>query len=374
MERISRREFIWPYLPGFPLALGLLAQACDSEVLQRPPQPQLLNPQILQMGDVLTFDRYAFLLRSNKAYEILDLERYKRATKLEQYGRRIMPATIDELENYPLGQIPTSGGLGIIDPFTGELKDANQFGGEMLIFWAGFMTDEGMPYNEIVPTEDTFVEMRGEFKKYAFGLADSLFFTYGERGLDRYKAVHTGRSPKDNIANALEYFEIIKETFPLVQFNFIAHSLGGIFALEAARRHQDAINSLTLINSPIRGIRRTWDRALKTQIARELLRPYIGDEQVTGYLFNRWDDKTFQKDLDAFTLFFTGMGRGLTVVVSEDDPIVPEESATVKGAKEIILSVGNLPLLKYLEAHGRPLQNRGVKSAIVGNIGRNLAA
>ena len=276
-----------------------------------------------QMGDVVIVDREHYLLRQNQSHPILDLEKYKRFSKLTEYGRKILPASTDLFARYPIVQPNKLTDLGLIDPFSGEFKDQKQFGGEMLVFFGGFMTDEGMPYSEILPDEDTFVEIRKKLRKTNWHARDALFFTYGEKGLNKYQSKHTVRLPQDNITNALEFFEKIKSLFPLVQFNLIAHSLGGIFALEVARRHQDAINNLILVNSPIRGIEQTFARRVETRFARQILKPMIGDEQVSDYLFSLWSNQLHQKTLDGFATSFIRSGRSLMVVIAEDDPIVP---------------------------------------------------
>ena len=256
-------------------------------------------------------------------------------------------------------QIPP---LGKIDPFTGELKSPDR---EALIFFGGFMTDEGIPYNEIVPIKDTFTDLRQKLKTYGWNATDSFFFTYGVRGIDRYKATDTARSPREIIKHTVEFFETIEQMFPLVQFHLFAHSLGGIFALEVAKRYSGKVKSLSFINSPVKGIEPTIGMRLRTGLLTQAVRPWIGEEKVTGYLFDLWNNREYQEGLVEFARNFTESGRKLVTVISKDDPIVPKESSSIPGSDEILLSLGsvgfNLFLLDYLrdclDAHGRPLRN-----------------
>ena len=260
--------------------------------------------------------------------------------------------------------------VGKIDPFTGELKSPDK---EALIFFGGFMTDEGIPYNEIVPMKDTFTALRQKLKTYGWNATDSFFFTYGVKGLDRYKSTDTARSPRENIRHAFEFFETLEQMFPIVQFHLIAHSLGGIFALEVAKRHAAKIKSLTLINSPVRGIEPTIGTRLRTALLTQVARPWIGEEKVTGYLFDIWNNRTYQNELLEFARSFTGSGKTLLTVISKDDPVVSKESSMIPGADEITLSLGsvrfNILILDYLrdclDAHGRPLRDDEAMEGII---------
>lgn len=110
---------------------------------------------------------------------------------------------------------------------------------------------------------------------------------------------------------------------------------------------------------------------------RKLLEPYIGEEKVSDYLFGAWDSKKYQKELEEFVSFFTSIGRQIIVVVDESDPVVPVESSTVKGAKEIRLAKTTnapIPINEWLVAHGRPLREKGVIGQIGDELGENLAA
>lgn len=378
MDReVSRRKFLGDFAI---ITAALILPGCEVSASTIPGAVLDAKTSVdgLQMGDVITIGNEAFLLRLDKAYPILDLEKYKRFSKLMEYGRRVVPVSRNILDNYALGKLPPPSDFGTIDKFTSDFKAPKQFGGEINVYFAGFMTDGGSVSTIIKPGETTFVRIREGLQSKNWKLTDSLFFTYGEKGFDQYAATDTARSPKENITFAREYLKALKTNYPLAQFNLIGHSLGGLLALEAARENPDAINNLILLNAPIKGIEKNIFREGflawgKGQV--KSLVPYLDltKEEVTDYLFNLWENKTYQADLEKFVESFTKMGRNFVTIFAEDDAIVPKESATVKGAKQRSLTVGSVPILQALEAHGRPLKDKGIIDFIIQIIGQNLA-
>ena len=281
----------------------------------------------------------------------------------------------DGFQDYPVDEVPRE--RRIYDKTTRTEKINNPLGQEILVFFPGLTTDGGMPYETIKPVSDTFVSLLVGLKTKKWGLENSFFFTYGKERLIEYEAKHTARSPEENMRYAIDFISVLKEEFPLAQFNIICHSLGGLFGLAAAQKHPDAINNLILINSPIRGIEGNLFRKGLVGAGRKLLEPYIGDEKVSDYLFNLWGNKKYQRELGEFVLFFTSIGRKIIVVTDENDPIVPVESASVKGAKEIRLAKTTnapIPINEWLVAHGRPLRDKEAIGQIGGELGENLAA
>lgn len=353
-------------------------------------------------GDLFVLNEKTYLLRNNKRYPIPNLEKYKRYTKFEPYGRKIFTSPAGSFNQLPLGEIsklPT-----IIDLFTGEIKKNRPFGGEINVYFSGFLTDGGNISETIRSATDSFVDIRKNLLAQGWDPSlESIFFTYGEKAIEKataeYKAKNTARPPTENIKNALEFFQVLKEQFPPVQFNVFGHSLGAIFALEIARKHSDAINNLILINGPIRGLEASFLEKMAVKLAlKPALMPFIGgiEEKVTDYLFGIWEDKDYQKKLEEFVRFFTSIGRRMTIVIDKTDPIVPEESAVVSGAEIIPLSTDNPPVISVrdligigisgiseeewmemgknlLQAHGRPLKDKRVIEEIGKRIGQDLA-
>lgn len=372
-EKVSRRTFVRGafltaaavcFLPGCEMS-----SASPGEVLGAS-----ISPDRLQMGDVVLMDQTAYLLRHNQAYPVLDLEKYRRFSKLAQYGRRVVSVPSSLAGEYPVVErrVPPLN-IGVINPFTGLLEDPKSFGGEINLFFPGFLTDEGMPYESIYPAKETFVAVRKTLEAQKWGTADTIFFTYGKVGLDHYQASDTARSPQENIDHARNFLAKLKEEFPFAQFNLIAHSLGGIFALEAARQHLDAVNNLIFINSPIRGIEKTPDRVVKTWLAK----PFIGrEEKVTDYLFALWSNREYQEGLKIFVKHLISSGRKLKVIISSNDPIVPKTSAIVEGADVLIVPAppNSGGLLADLQSHGRPLKDQKALEFIDQSLGENLAA
>lgn len=406
----ARRDLVFRKIP---LAIGGIAFALSGcqvpqlESLVTPPKKERKDSP--ESGDIIFVDNKPYLLRNDKRYPIPDLEKYRRYTKLDQYGRKVITSPGESYRNYPLVESVSPSaildwmiGLSGLDPKAqGVAKEKLQKklreGGEMLVFFPGFMTEKGEVYDVMKPYVDTFTTLIKGLAPKKWGLEDCLFFNYGEKlWIDEYPTQNTARSPEENIRHALEFLKTLKEEFPFIQFNLIGHSLGGLFALAATMEHYDAINNLILINSPIKGIEGTWGRRLLTQSARPLLRVWgVEDEKVTSYLFNLWGDKAYQRRLEDFVSFFTSIGRKISVVVDENDSIVPLKSASLEKAAEVRLRGTGRPqslwdptlYIRYLdasgyviqavreglEAHGRPLIDRGVIDYSARQLGEDLA-
>lgn len=374
---MNRREFLRDgaiFLAGIGV-LPLLSACEEPKEEQHEPQKTKEIEGVPQDGDVAVVGEEPFLLRNKKRYLIPDLRIYTRNTKLEWYGRKTLYLSQGSLQDRPIGDVPRARRL--FDKTTNVEKIINPFGQEILVFFPGFITDGGMPWETIRPASDTFVSLLVGLKPKGWGLADSFFFTYGKERLIEYEAKHTARSPEENMQYAIDFIATLKEEFPLAQFNIICHSLGGLFGLAAAKKHFDAINNLILINSPIRGIEGTLFRKGLAGTGRKLLEPYVGDEKVSDYLFDAWSNKKYQKELEEFVSFFTSIGRQIIVVVDESDPVVPAESSSLKGAKEIRLAKTTnapVPMGEWLVAHGRPLRDKGIVGQVGDELGENLAA
>lgn len=368
MERLTKRDFL-------KVSAATILLTCTGEFTSKDQKNPEKNNGRPQMGDVIVSGENSYLLRDSRFYPIPDLERYKTNTKFGKYGRKSWSLDTGSFPQLPVRELQATSN--VFDSFSGQFKRGRPLGGEINVYFPGFMTDKGIPYDIIRPEEDTFVDIREKLKERNWQLFDSIFFTYGKRAINKfseYQASDTSKSVGANIEHALEFMRYLKEIFPLAQFNLIAHSLGGIFALEVARKHGDAINNLILINSPVRGIDGNPVRRVQAQAAKLALKAYLGDEEVSDYLFDIWGKEGYQKDLVEFGESFTQTGRGLTIVTAEDDPFVPTESTVIKGADIVSIKVGSVPIINSLVAHGRPLKDEHVVKAIAEKIGENLSA
>lgn len=133
-DRYSRRFFL--------TSLGIIAlsAACESSIITRNQSPKTENGhEIPRMGDVLMVRDQAFLLRNNQAYQIPDIQRYRESTKMDKYGRKVFNVNQQTLNNYQVSdyKIDTSS-FGVIDEYTGDIKDNKNFGGEINVFFQDF--------------------------------------------------------------------------------------------------------------------------------------------------------------------------------------------------------------------------------------------
>lgn len=342
-------------------------------------------------GDVIFIDQKPYLLRAGKRYPIPDIDRLVEYTKFAKYGGRVFREQRLSIgvDSIPLGEVPQE--PTIIDPFTGDIKINKRLGGEMNIYVGGFLTDVGDVYNTSDPKKDIFLSIRKGLEQDGWQDFDNLFFNYGQRMSGRYETKDTARDPAENIKHALEFMQVLKEKFPLIKFNLIAHSLGGIFALACAMEHWDAINNLILINSPVRGFNGDDCQRRGAWILKQGLRLRLGmDEKVTDYLFSLWNNKTYQKEIEEFAEFMSGIGKRLIVIYTDGDRVVSPESAIIENAEllrlegptledECPVSIFpprvNIPTLREIaRRHGAPLKNPTVRNHIKEAIGKNLAA
>lgn len=384
-QRFSRRDFL--ALPGTTAAAVLLA-GCETQAQESSTTPSSHEQEdVPQMGDIVTAGDKAFLLRSGLLYPVPNLDTYKRNTKFEQYGRKAFSLKAGDLQGYPLGIVPNL--PTIIDPFSGGLKNNKRLGGEMNVYFGGFMTDGGDVYDVMKPEKDMFIDLRNGLKSKGWDpILDTIFFTYGEKsetkGVAQYEGKHTARNPRQNIKLALEFFQTLKERFPLCQFNLIGHSLGAVFALEVARLHADAMNNLILINGPVKGIERKDDKENVIRGLKAYTFFKFGFlEQATDYLFEIWENEKYQRELDDFVSSFTKKGRKITDIVDENDLVVPPESCYLEKAAVIkiprsseiktspVLDIGKLREAGV--AHGRPLKLQAVIDKVGEQFGYDLA-
>lgn len=345
-------------------------------------------------GDVIYINNSPYLLRSGKRYPIPDIDRFVEYTKFTKYRGRVFrePRFSIGLNSLPLGEVPQE--PAVIDPFTGDIKNNKRFGGETNIFIGGFLRDAGGIDNTSDPRKDTFLFIRKGLEQNNWQDFDNLFFNYGQSMTGRYETKDTAKDPVENIKHALEFMQALKEEFPLVQFNLIAHSLGGIFALACAMEHWDAINNLILVNSPVRGFSGDDCQKKGSWILKQGLRLSLGiDEKVTDYLFTIWNNKIYQREIEDFAGFFRRIGKRLVVIFTEDDQIVLPESAIIENAETIRIvgdnnedkegkcpvSIFPFPVVDIpgveaaLHAHGAPLTNGIVRNHIKERLGQNLA-
>lgn len=352
-----------------------------------PEFPPIRERKIPGEGDIVLIEGAPFLLGRNKRYPMPST--YPKNSKLERYGGRIIAVGGEQFARYPI--VDPSKQLTIVESVVNlhpniEERDMVRemiskklhSGGEMLLFYPGFLNDDGEPFNPFLPRVDTFTTFIRGLSSKDWQFWDSLFFNYGEDvWLDRYDIKNTMRDPRENIKHSKIFLASLKEELPLIRFNVIAHSLGCIFALTAAVEHPEKVNNLVLINGPLKGLEKTAGRVVEVSALKGMTAP-LGGEKVTDYLFGLWENKAYQKWLGDAVRFLRSIGVGVTVIVDEGDGIVPPESAFVEEAETLTIRTGEkkglLPDYKEgLKNHGRPLKYRAAIDYIAERIGQDLA-
>ena len=377
LERyVSRRRLLQAAAIPFITPLLLACQVPSTPIEKIIPSPTKEKENIPREGDIAAMNNAYYLIRNGMKYLLSNPQEYKRLTKFDKYSRRILPFSPGDFDKYQSGKVSEE--KYIIDLFTGQLKENRPLGGEINIYFPGFLTDGAMPYDLLIPRKDTFIAIRKNLEKNKWGEVESLFFTYGKSKFEEYGPKDTAIDPRENIKYALEFFKSLKESFPLVQFNLIGHSLGALFALEVARKYPDAVNNLILLSGPVRGFKYDFVRAQEIEFVRQALMKLGIIEEVIDYLVALWKDKNYQKGLDDFVKSFTASGKKIQVYTSNADSIVFEEEAYLPGVTTIIDAGGRkgglAAIPRIFEEHSRTHHDPVVQEKINNMIGENLAA
>lgn len=297
-------------------------------------------------GDVILVGNSYDLLLNGKRYVMSrdHFEAYRWRSKFDEYGGRVFslaPNTLtQDLRSLPIGEAPKlfSPFNIIFDVFTGQPKDAKQFGGEINIFFSGFLTDEFVLFETPGAENALFRKVRGEsgLASLGWGGGDTFLFTYGVNGIGIADAEDTAKDPRQTFEKAMEYVVWIKENFPFARINLMGHSLGAVIALEIAKRNYNSINNLVLASGPVRGLRRTIENRIATPIMKRWLKAQGIEEHVSDYLFDLWNDKFYQRGLDLFVERFTAMGKRIVEYASDKDRIVPIESTLLRKKVKLV--------------------------------------
>lgn len=356
---LERRKLI----TGLSASAAVIVACGPSIVFTREPQitPENFN-RGPEDGDLIVDQGGEYLLRSNVAMRTPP--RYWEFSKGDAFGRKKFANLSEFIKRDIFERFHKKEKIDVppflIDEFSGQERRGMPDGGEMIIYFPGAWTSRGFPLDGSIKFDaDPFVKIRERLTKSNWQLYNSNFFTYEAYGLKEYKASDTLRPVPYNIRAAIAFMDSLKISFPFVQFHVVAHSLGGIFAIEAVKRHMDIVNSLTLIDVPFGGL----DTPVKEiQEALSKIGISIGDNPAT-YLEEIKKDPNTQKDLDKFGSNFTGRKRKLNVIRGKNDKIT-ENSQNIKGARLMVTKGG----------HGRGLDEPEVHELIAGTTEKNLAA
>lgn len=370
--RIQEQEFSRRIL--FEAALLFVHRPYTSSGLFVREQPRVIEQeQKIPDGSIMSSPSGQALLNNGKLYT-LPL-RYVHNSRFLEHGGTIVSVNRLPMSEYPPGVLEQE--AVILDVFTGQPEHNKINGGEMNIFWGGFMTDVGGTYIVILPWKDTFQSIRGKqgLGQQGWTELDYLFFTYGKEDLklERYGVNDTVADPVKNMRHAIVYYKRIKEQFPLARFNFIAHSLGGIYALEVAMEMPELINNLIFIGCPLTGFPDDWFTWVKAKGAKSLIDAFIEpNEEVIDYLLQAGGNSEYQKKANEFSRRFTQRGGGILYVANTQDGVVPYASATLSHGKQIVEPMG--AHVDVRKTHGYPLWYPRAMEAINEQIGEKRAA
>lgn len=394
--RPSRRAFlrtavaagIAPFLPGcgegqFP------DLSFPPNITER--QPISERERTIKPGDAAYADGTFYLSRNGRLYSfsLQDFAEYRRVTKFDMYGRKVISGPRSMIEGYKIEQILASSDIraGYLDLATNVYKNPKNKGGEAIRFFSGFTDASGVPYNP-VRSKETFSIIRGGMCLAQDGWTewDMYINTYGESGLEEFDIKDTIQDPKISIEKSAEIAGKVYEDQPGLQDNYVCHSLGGVIALDMVMKYPDCVNNLVFLNSPLLGFRPTADRRLIQKALPWYLRAKYGvdiQENATEFLFKRWEDKKYRKKVEEFVKEFTAQGKKIVCISVGEDPVVPTESAFLPGAENILIGEERIysllngkdreDAIKNFPKHGEVLWHPKVLETIRRTIGKNLA-
>ena len=273
------------------------------------------------------------------------------------------------------------GFLGFIDKYTGDFKRFRKEGERVIDYFSGFMSDDREFRLNASLSMRQFVAIRTRLAEKGWGMSESFFFTYGKEGMDLYSPKDTARDPERTKQKAIEYAEYQVDMQPKVKRIGIAHSAGFIPLLEILSQFPNRYDLVIFLSSPLYGLEPSIPRKLKAGVVHQVLRQAIGmEEHLSQYLFNLWKDKDYRKNLDTFFDKFVEDGNEVYCFTTENDTIVPKESALLKSA--LVEAGGNkirqvLPIVWSLypqDAHGAVFIDKETLETIAEIVGENKAA
>lgn len=376
MFKIERREALKLIFAG---GLGFAISACSGEsiIFQREQnKPSEKLHRIPQTGDVMMDGEKTYRKILDKKYLIPDLQKYLKYTKQE--NAEILsgtPEVLDALSKCETAAVPQEETIIV----QGDIKKNKPLGGELICVGGGFMTEDGIPSNGLIRPANLFIPFKKRLEKNGFTHMDEFFFPWGKGNLDMYSALDTGKDPKESIDDMIRYIEFLAKEFPLVEQNWIVHSLAGVILMGALIKRPDLlglINNIAFLSSPVRGLDDTHKSLLDlVKSQNDTVKLYLGNEKVSSYLAEIWKDKDgYQKQVDKVGKTLIDSGKGIIDAFATNDPILSEDMVRIDGATSITILNESFNIrdpFTYLDPHGSTLRNEMVIEKIAQKIGEN---
>lgn len=216
-------------------------------------------------------------LRNGKRYRIQNWDWFQSKQRFTNQPKSVERAIVERISAAQVPE-PILGRNTILD-WDGGLKEFQPFGGRMILFIGGY---DGNTTSQLAG----FQQIKGKLMEKGWNEKQFLEATYnididvGRRLVlpTAYFAEHTHIYPPQNFSKISLEIQRYKEMFPLTKFILIGHSLGGLMALESARDHPDAVESVITLDSPIKGFDHFWWEEWQ-----DLIVHYVGHE-VGRYL------------------------------------------------------------------------------------------
>ncbi len=277
-----------------------------------------------------------FIVREGEKYKLPDgFEKYSRGTKLSEHGRQVQSVGSLDLPEAKVELLDQ-----VIDSISGNLKNHNR-NASMPLVVPGFIDKGNNGLNPVLTIDPggTFEDLLGRFQKNGWSYKfDTLALKRRKAGEGLDTVGDTLSNPKDHIKNMGEQIKLFKKDFPFTQLVAFGFSLGGVELISAAMEHPDVFNDIVLIESPIRGVPRSWETttqqiAIKTGVAIA----FQAYEHVTDYLMGLWDDKDYQKKLVNFVKDFTSSGKRIVSVTLDTDGIAKRDWCVCSGIEELAI-------------------------------------
>ncbi len=272
-------------------------------------------------------------------------------------------------------QVPSIEGMGFPQiPDLGDIDNTGHFKTESRVknlFYCGMGTDQGEFADDIDPLDDSFVSFRHALAKYGWALRHTLFFTWGKPPGEKFSSRDTIGDPGKAIDIALNDISKADEE----GFNLIGFSLGGVIATAVAMEFPEKTRSLTLISSPVRGIEYSFKKWFLIEGGKKIISTFtnkpLGEEEVSIYLYKRWEDKNFKSKLDKFGRNFANSKKPFNIAYSLNDPILNSQSVLTDGARYFSSTYPEGDLFHAHVAHSAPMRNDELSQILSLEIGYN---
>jgi pimeloyl-ACP methyl ester carboxylesterase len=292
------------------------------------------------------------------------------------FNRRAFVLAPTVLRKIPVGEVPEPKGvkeLGWLD-WDGRLVEFQPYGGRMIIFMGGYGGSSFSQSEAFRWIKEKLVEKgwrRTQFLEATYKI-DINALPRGEIKPQDYQPEDTKLDPMLSVSKLRLELRRYKELLPLTKFILIGHSLGGFIAFEAALAHTDAVEAVITLDSPLKGV----DRSFWSESVDKIIIDFMGKE-VGEYLVKIGDDPATAEIVENKAKKLRSQGVRVFTITNKDDIFIPSWVAVLENSDteyegekiQLIWELGHEPFESFgvgelATGHGQTLEDPAVLELI----------